>query len=56
MAFDEIISPRTRKVVKNEGMPVGNTGKKGNLIVKFLVEFPLYLSQEQKDQLVEVFS
>jgi len=56
VSFDEIISPRTRKIVLNEGMPILNTSKKGKLVIKFLVEFPKYLSQEQKDELVEVLS
>lgn len=41
MHFDEIISPQTRRVLGGKGMPVrGQAGARGDLIVKFDIEFP----------------
>jgi len=39
IAVDELITPKTCKVVPNEGMPTGD-GACGNLYVKFNIEFP----------------
>jgi DnaJ-class molecular chaperone len=39
--FDEIISPQTRRVLGGHGMPVkGKAGVRGDLIVKFDIQFP----------------
>ena len=53
----EVISPGGEKVVLNEGMPLSkkpNEGKpeqRGNLIIRFSVTFPEYLSEDKKLQL-----
>lgn len=44
----EVITPGYEKVVPGEGMPIKNTGKKGNLKIKFNVKFPARLTAEQK--------
>ncbi|CAI5480650.1 unnamed protein product [Closterium sp. Yama58-4] len=44
----EVISPGYEKVVAGEGMPMKEPGKKGNLRIKFEVQFPRRLSAEQK--------
>ncbi|CAI5472964.1 unnamed protein product [Closterium sp. Yama58-4] len=44
----EVISPGYEKVVAGEGMPMKEPGKKGNLRIKFDVQFPRRLSAEQK--------
>jgi DnaJ-class molecular chaperone len=56
VSFDEVISPKTKKVIQNEGMPIEGTSKKGKLILKFQVVFPKYLPQDKKDVLVEILS
>lgn len=39
--FDEIISPQTRRVIAGRGMPLrSDPGKRGDLIVKFSIQFP----------------
>jgi DnaJ-class molecular chaperone len=39
--FDEIISPQTRRVIAGRGMPLRtDPGKRGDLIVKFSIQFP----------------
>lgn len=44
-----IIKPDFEKVVFKEGMPVlKEPGKKGNLIVRFDIKFPIKLTNEQK--------
>ena len=62
--MDEIISPKTVKVVKGEGMPfcdmdnyVDNyvwDGKKGDLFIKFDIEFPEYIEPEKKDEIISL--
>jgi DnaJ-class molecular chaperone len=50
VAVDEVISPTTQKIVKGKGMPIlsndplgplKKTYQRGNLIIKFDIEFPL---------------
>ena len=39
--FDEIISPQTRRVIAGKGMPMrGKAGQRGDLVVKFDIQFP----------------
>jgi DnaJ-class molecular chaperone len=39
--FDEIISPQTRRVIGGKGMPKHEkSGERGDLIVKFDIQFP----------------
>lgn len=53
--INEIVSPGYQKVVKGEGMPISKEpGKKGDLVIKFNIIFPKYLSQDQKQKLREL--
>jgi DnaJ-class molecular chaperone len=63
--MDEIITPKSVKVVKNEGMPIFNEDtieavigdpKKGDLILKFNIEFPEKLSDDKKNRLEDILS
>ena len=48
VSIDEILSSKTLKEVKNEGMPILENGKpsrKGNLYVRFEIIFPQQLSE-----------
>ena len=48
----EVIGPSSVKVVTGEGMPVSKApGRKGDLRIKFDVQFPTHLSKEVKAQL-----
>jgi DnaJ homolog subfamily B member 4 len=48
----EVVSPGTEKVVRGEGMPIAKAPTtKGDLIVRFTVAFPAYLSDDKKAQL-----
>ncbi|CAG9312917.1 unnamed protein product [Blepharisma stoltei] len=67
LSFDEVVSLSTRKMIENEGMPVFKDNEyandlkkfgldkrsieKGNLIVRFDIEFPQYIPEEKKRQL-----
>ncbi|KAG6553399.1 hypothetical protein Mapa_005134 [Marchantia paleacea] len=45
----EVINPGYEKVVQKEGMPIAKeSGKRGNLRIKFEIKFPARLSPEQK--------
>lgn len=49
-------SPSYEKVVENEGMPiVDHPGQKGNLIIRFNVDFPPYLPKASKKVLQNGF-
>lgn len=48
----EVVTPASAKLLRGEGMPISKTpGQKGDLIVKFDIEFPRSLSAEQKEAL-----
>ena len=48
----QVISPSYEKVVENEGMPsVDDIGIRGNLIIRFNIEFPDYLPGTSKDMI-----
>eukprot|EP00923_Selenidium_pygospionis_P008094 GHVN01013719.1.p1 GENE.GHVN01013719.1~~GHVN01013719.1.p1 ORF type:complete len:111 (-),score=14.01 GHVN01013719.1:245-577(-) len=41
VVVNEIVNPKTRKIVEKEGMPVSKRpGEKGDLIIEFDIEFP----------------
>ena len=44
----DVIKNNDIYVIKNEGLPIGTTGKKGNLIVVFNVEFPNHISFDKR--------
>eukprot|EP00762_Andalucia_godoyi_P001650 ANDGO_07174.mRNA.1 DnaJ protein homolog 1 len=50
----EMITPSTTKVVIGEGMPIRNTGAKGDLHIKFNIRFPTHLTEEQKAALSKI--
>ena len=48
-------SPTFEKIVKGEGMPISKKpGEKGDLILRFNVTFPQYLSEQQKSIIKQV--
>lgn len=50
-----VIYPGYEKVVRGQGMPnPKNKGKRGDLHVKFLIEFPTKLSDEQRKEAVSI--
>jgi DnaJ-class molecular chaperone len=58
-----VINPDTFKVIKGKGMPILNMDPlgpikrdygKGNLILKFDVQFPTNLNEEKKNKLTEL--
>ena len=68
LSFDEVISPKTRKYLSNEGMPLPlefdfadsiskvygmdkHSPARGRLIVKFSIQFPKYVPEQEKEQL-----
>jgi len=60
--MDEIISPQTVKIVKGEGMPIYQkdinvrdfTVKKGDLYIKFDIEFPDYIDPAKKEEIIKL--
>ena len=62
ISMDEIIAPQTIKVVKNEGMPIYQKEtnvrdmriKKGDLYIKFDIEFPEYINPEKKEEIIKL--
>ena len=62
ITMDEIISPQTVKIVKGEGMPVYKKDtdirdlsvKKGDLFIKFDIEFPEYIEPEKKEEIIRL--
>ncbi|XP_059629974.1 protein psi1-like [Cornus florida] len=53
LPVDDIIYPGYEKIIEGQGMPKTKEHGRGNLIISFLVEFPMELSDEQRS---EVFS
>lgn len=51
---DQVISPNYVHRLPNEGMPKKG-GSKGDMIVKFNIRFPTYLTETQRDQLKGTF-
>lgn len=64
ITMDEIISPQTVRTVKNEGMPIYNKNdaiqtllykeKKGELFIKFDIEFPRFIDPEKKEEITRL--
>jgi DnaJ-class molecular chaperone len=62
ISMDEIIAPQTIKIVKNEGMPIYQKEtnvrdmriKKGDLYIKFDIEFPEYINPEKKEEIIKL--
>ncbi|KAL8424880.1 hypothetical protein Efla_002999 [Eimeria flavescens] len=52
---DEVVSPKFRKVVPGEGMPISKKpGEKGDLIIEFDILFPRSLTDDQKKKLKDI--
>lgn len=52
---NEIIKPGSSKRIRGEGMPISKSpGSKGDLILRFDISFPDYLSEGKKKQLSEI--
>jgi DnaJ-class molecular chaperone len=63
VSVDQVISPQTEKVLEGLGMPILNNDPlgpikrnfaKGNLIIKFDIEFPSELSERQRLELTSI--
>jgi len=52
--ISQIVKPNEPKVVANEGMPLVGKSTRGNLNIKFDVQYPEMLTNAQKEKLVEV--
>lgn len=49
-----VVSTNSEHVVKNEGLPTGEEGKFGNLVIKFNIIFPKEVSERTKNQLSSI--
>jgi DnaJ-class molecular chaperone len=63
VAVDEVISQKSEKVIPNKGMPILNNDplgpikrnfQRGNLIIKFDIQFPTELSEKQRQELTQI--
>ncbi|XP_061359960.1 uncharacterized protein LOC133304006 [Gastrolobium bilobum] len=53
LIVDDIIYPGYEKIITGQGMPISREpGKRGNLIITFLVEFPTQLTNYQRSEVV----
>lgn len=53
---NELVKPFSTKIIKGEGMPINDeSGEKGDLHIKFIVEFPSQLSDKQKEAIKMIF-
>ena len=55
LTLDDIIYPGYEKVIAGKGMPISKEpGKRGNLRITFLVEFPIELADQQRSEVVSI--
>ncbi|CAJ1974239.1 unnamed protein product [Sphenostylis stenocarpa] len=55
LKLDNIIHPGYEKIIPDQGMPISREpGKRGNLKIKFLVEFPTHLTHDQRSEVVRI--
>lgn len=63
IAVDEVINQKSEKVIQGHGMPILNNDplgpikrnfQRGNLIVKFDIQFPTELSESQRNALTQI--
>jgi DnaJ-class molecular chaperone len=48
----EVVAPGYERVIPGEGMPVSKKpGTRGDLVIRFTLVFPEYLSEDKKSQL-----
>lgn len=52
----DIIKPNSIYRIPNEGMPINDSGYRGDLFIQFDVIFPTYISTERKDYLRKLLS
>lgn len=56
IAIHEVVKPGYERIVKGEGMPNSKDPSiKGDLIIRFFIEFPTSLTSQQKDLLQQAF-
>lgn len=55
--INDVITPAYEKIIEDEGLPLLPCPRKGkgNLIIRFKVEYPLYLSKKTKKAFAEAF-
>ncbi|KAL0422279.1 UNVERIFIED_CONTAM: DnaJsubfamily B member 13 [Sesamum latifolium] len=56
LSIDDIIYPGYEKIIPGQGMPMSKEGKRGDLRLKFLVEFPAELSDDQRSEVVSILA
>ncbi|XP_059454518.1 uncharacterized protein LOC132184782 [Corylus avellana] len=55
LTIDDIICPGYEKIIDAKGMPCSKEqGKRGSLIIKFLVQFPTELTDEQRSDILGI--
>ncbi|XP_052201189.1 uncharacterized protein LOC127807405 [Diospyros lotus] len=55
LTMDDIIQPGEEKIIAGQGMPkLTEEGNRGNLVVKFLVEFPAQLTDEKRSEISSI--
>ncbi|KAL5562818.1 hypothetical protein UlMin_032565 [Ulmus minor] len=55
LSFDDILYPGYEKVIRGQGMPsYKDPAKRGDLRIKFLVEFPVELSDKERAEAVSI--
>ncbi|XP_043085253.1 dnaJ homolog subfamily B member 13 isoform X2 [Puntigrus tetrazona] len=55
--INDIVHPQYTKIVSGEGMPLANNpAKRGDLVIRFITEFPKKLSPEKKQLLKQALS
>ena len=51
----EVVSPGYERLVEAEGMPLSKKpGTRGDLVIRFTILFPEYLSEDKKTQLRKI--
>ena len=53
IAIDEQIAPSTCKLLENEGMPIEGSTERGNLYMKFDIQFPTQFQLETKQRMID---
>lgn len=56
LSIDDIIYPGFEKIIQGRGMPIpkDQDGRRGNLKVAFLVDFPTQLTDEQRSDVLSI--
>lgn len=57
LSFDEILYPGYEKIIPGQGMPKSKQeGVRGDLRLKFLVDFPTELTDEQRSEVLNILN